>query len=59
MVVWTAGKWTLWGKPFQFELEAGPVFGVNVFSRERDAIGLIVGSQEWQASRWWWRITTA
>ena len=43
MVVWTAGKWTLWGKPFQFELEAGPVFGVNVFSRERDAIGLIVG----------------
>lgn len=43
MVVWTAGKWTLWGKPFQFELELGPVFGVNVFSRERDAVGLIVG----------------
>jgi hypothetical protein len=43
MVVWTAGKWTLWGKPFQFELEAGPVFGVNVFSREREANGLIVG----------------
>lgn len=42
-VVWTAGKWTLWGKPFQFELEAGPVFGVNVFSIERDAIGPIVG----------------
>jgi len=43
LVVWTAGKWTLWGKPFQFELEIGPVFGVNVFSREREANGLIVG----------------
>ncbi|MBO6079925.1 MAG: PorT family protein [Bacteroidales bacterium] len=43
MVVWTAGKWTLWGKPFQFELEIGPAFGVNVFSREREANGLIVG----------------
>ena len=43
LVVWTAGKWTLWGKAFQFELEAGPVFGVNVFSREREANGLIVG----------------
>ena len=43
LVVWTAGKWTLWGKPFQFELEIGPVLGVNVFSREREANGLIVG----------------
>jgi hypothetical protein len=43
LVVWTAGKWTLWGKPFQFELEIGPVFGINVFSREREANGLIVG----------------
>ena len=43
MLVWTAGKWTLWGQPFQFELEIGPVFGVNVFSREREANGLIVG----------------
>ena len=43
MLVWTAGKWTLWGQAFQFELEVGPVFGVNVFSREREANGLIVG----------------
>lgn len=43
MLIWTAGKWTLWGKPFKFDLEVGPVFGVNVFSREREANGLIVG----------------
>jgi hypothetical protein len=43
MLIWTAGKWTLWGKAFQFELEIGPAFGVNVFSREREANGLIVG----------------
>ena len=43
MLVWTAGQWTLWGKPFQFELEIGPAFGVNVFTREREANGLIVG----------------
>ena len=43
MLVWAAGKWTMWGKPFQFELEIGPVFGVNVFSQEREANGLIVG----------------
>lgn len=43
LVVWTAGKWQLWGQQFQFELELGPVFGVNVFSREREANGLIVG----------------
>jgi len=43
MLVWTAGKWALWGQQFQFELEIGPVFGVNVLQRERDANGLIVG----------------
>lgn len=43
LVVWTAGKWTLWGQLFQFDLEIGPVFGVNVFSREREANGLIEG----------------
>ena len=40
---WTAGKWQLWGKSFQFDIELGPAFGVNVFSREREANGLIVG----------------
>ena len=43
MLVWTAGKWQLWGKSFNFDLEVGPVFGVNVFSREREANGPIVG----------------
>ena len=43
LVVWTAGKWTLWGQPFQFDLEVGPVFGVHVFNREREANGPIVG----------------
>lgn len=43
MLIWTAGKWTLWGKQFNFDLEIGPVFGVNVFSQEREANGLIVG----------------
>lgn len=43
MVVWTAGKWSMWGKSFRFELELGPVFGVNVFSREREANGTIIG----------------
>lgn len=36
-----AGNWTLWGKPFQFVIEAGPMFGVNVFQREREAAGII------------------
>jgi hypothetical protein len=43
MLIWTAGKWTLWGKQFNFDLEIGPVFGVNVFSQEREANGPIVG----------------
>lgn len=43
MLIWTAGKWQLWGQKFQFDLEVGPVFGVNVFQREREANGLIVG----------------
>ena len=43
MLDWTAGKWLLWGKSFQFDIELGPAFGVNVFSREREANGLIVG----------------
>lgn len=43
MLVWTAGKWLLWGQPFEFELELGPVFGVNVLQREREANGIIVG----------------
>ncbi len=43
MLVWTAGKWQLWGQKFNFELEIGPAFGVHVFTREREANGLIVG----------------
>lgn len=43
MLVWTAGKWQLWGQKFRFELEVGPVFEVNVLQREREANGLIVG----------------
>lgn len=43
MLVWTAGKWSLWGKNFNFDLEIGPSFGVNVFSLEREANGPIVG----------------
>ena len=43
MLEWAVGKWTLWGKSFQFELEIGPAFGVNVFQREREATGLIIG----------------
>lgn len=43
MLEWAVGKWTLWGKPFQFELEAGPAFGVVVLQKEWEATGLIVG----------------
>ena len=43
MLVWTAGKWQLWGQNFNFELEIGPAFGVHVFTREREANGPIVG----------------
>lgn len=43
LLEWAVGKWTMWGKQFQFELEAGPAFGVNVFQREREATGLIIG----------------
>lgn len=43
MLVWTAGKWQLWGQRFTFDLEVGPVFGVNVFQRERDANGIMAG----------------
>ena len=43
MLVWTAGKWQLWGQNFNFELEIGPAFGVYVFTREREANGPIVG----------------
>lgn len=41
LLEFTAGSWTLWGKPFQFVIEAGPMFGVNVFQREREATGII------------------
>ena len=43
LLIWTAGKWQLWGQKFQFDLEVGPCFGVNVFQREREANGIIVG----------------
>jgi hypothetical protein len=43
MLIWTAGKWQLWGQQFQFDLEIGPCFGVNVFTSEREANGPIVG----------------
>lgn len=43
LLEWAVGKWTMWGKPFQFELEVGPAFGVVVFQREREATGVIVG----------------
>lgn len=43
MLVWTAGKWSLWGQKFQFDLEVGPCFGVNVFATEREANGPILG----------------
>jgi len=43
MLIWTAGKWSLWGQKFQFDLEIGPDFGVNVFATEREANGLIMG----------------
>ena len=43
MLIWTAGKWSLWGQKFQFDLEIGPDFGVNVFAVEREANGKIIG----------------
>ncbi|MBO7494102.1 MAG: PorT family protein [Bacteroidales bacterium] len=43
LLEWAVGKWTLWGKPFQFELEVGPAFGVVVLQKEWEATGLIVG----------------
>lgn len=43
LLIWTAGKWQLWDQKFMFDLEIGPAFGVNVFSREREANGLIIG----------------
>ena len=43
LLEWAVGRWTLWGKPFQFEFEIGPAFGVVVLQKEWDANGLIVG----------------
>ena len=43
LLEWAVGRWTLWGKPFQFELEVGPAFGVVVLQKEWEATGLIVG----------------
>ena len=43
LLEWAVGKWTMWGKPFQFELEIGPAFGVVIFQREREATGVIIG----------------
>ena len=43
LLEWAVGKWTMWGKPFQFELEIGPAFGVVVFQREWEATGVIIG----------------
>ena len=43
LLEWAVGKWTMWGKPFQFELEIGPALGVVVFQREWEATGVIVG----------------
>ena len=50
LLIWTAGKWHLWGQQFQFDLEIGPCFGVNVFQRERDANGIMQGRQPF---RWY------
>ena len=43
LLEWAVGKWTMWGKPFQFELEVGPAFGVVVLQKEWEGTGLIVG----------------
>ena len=43
LLEWAVGRWTLWGKPFQFELEVGPAFGVVVLQKEWEATGLLVG----------------
>lgn len=43
LLEWAVGRWTLWGKPFQFELEVGPAFGVVVLQKEWEGTGLIVG----------------
>lgn len=43
LLEWAVGRWTLWGKPFQFELEVGPAFGVVVLQKEWEGTGLIIG----------------
>lgn len=48
LLEWSVGNWTLWGRSFRFILEAGPTFGVNVYQREREATGIIVGRPQFR-----------
>ena len=48
LLKWSAGRWTMWGKPFQFDLEAGPAVGVRVYQHEREASGPIVGRPDFR-----------
>ena len=40
--------WSFWVFPFEFMFEFGPVFGVNVYQKEREANGQIVGRPQFR-----------